>query len=200
MNNKLYYGLAFAAGLVAGVVGSIVVDKIRSAKEEIEVPEHPELLYFQNQKKEEIGPDPELEPVVMTHEEKAYVDNDVEELKEAYSKYHKVVKENNYDIGSEEDPVIVNKIEIISKKEFDDDLDGFDRYEEPYQYFPDTDELTNEDGELLEPMGYYIGDRFDKVKFQTNEWDEIYIKNYGMNEKYRIVKQREITKEDFFNY
>ena len=191
MSKMLRYGLAFAAGVFAGVVGSIVVEKVRGHKEEVEEVERPELLYFQRQKEENVEADlvePESE--------------DIETVKE-------IVNDNGYAGDSEEeeskeepeeDPFPPNKIEIISKKEYEDNLDGFDRIDEPYQYFPDEDLLTDGDGDLLEPMGYYVGDRFDKIHFQTNEWDEIYIKNYGLNEKYKIIKQREITKEDFFNY
>ena len=184
MKKGIIFGIFFVAGIATGIATDKVIEVIKNKKEKEDEPiDRPELLYFENhpkQEKTEDQSDP-IEPMDI----KEMVDTTVEQLKETVE-----------NLGYTEKPT---KIEIISEKEFNDLTDGFLIVDEPYHYFPDTDELTNAEGELLEPMGYYIGDRFDKVHFQTNDWEDIRIKNYALNEKFKILKE-ELPREEYFSY
>ena len=175
MKKGIIFGIGFAAGVGIGFLANAVIKKINENKQEDDDFEVPELLYFQNQKQEEETPVEEDEPTI---EEQA----------------EEIIENSGY-TGTNKKYMV----ERISEEEYEEDDDYFEK-PDFFEYFVDTDELTNADGEVLEPQERYIGDIFDKVHFQTNDWDFIYIKNLSLMEKYKVNKQRNITKEDFFEY
>lgn len=109
-----------------------------------------------------------------------------------------VVKEEEEEV-KEEKPV--KAIEMMRKEQWDTDFpeDDYDRQE--LWFFPEDDcVLTDEDGNILEPKEKYIGNIFDKIGFTTNTDPEIYICNHQMSTHYLVHKEKDISRDSFFNY
>lgn len=85
--------------------------------------------------------------------------------------------------------------------------DGWDQ--EELWYFPDdSSTLTDEDGDVLEPLGKYIGNNIDRFIRKDNvdpdEEDEnhnkFYIWNEPLEKHYLVHKEDNISRYEFFNY
>ncbi len=78
-------------------------------------------------------------------------------------------------------------------------------------YFPDDESsLTDERGNLLEPLGKYIGNNIDRF-IRKDNWDpedydenhnknKFYIWNEPLEMHYLVYKEDNITRDEFFNY
>lgn len=91
-------------------------------------------------------------------------------------------------------------IELLSKDSWDSDFPEEDYDKLELWYFPDYEELCDESGSLLIPIYKYVGDCFRKVGFDRNDDEEIYIRNHIMEENYKIHKERDISREEYFGY
>lgn len=97
---------------------------------------------------------------------------------------------------------VSNKITMMKKDDWDTDFPQDDFEREELWFFPDDGlgVLTDEDGEVLEPIERFVSNIFNKTGFPQNDWIEIYICNNALEKHFWIHKEKDISRHDFFNY
>ena len=92
------------------------------------------------------------------------------------------------------------KIEMMKQEDWDSDFPEEDYEHEELWYFPETGELADEDGALLEPLDKYVSNIFTRIGWDTNNDESICIRNHILEKDFKIWKQPMITREEFFHY
>ena len=211
--NIIFCAIAFAAGVVTGTTGTIIVKHVQGKKEK--KPARTAPLLKKDLKKNET---PET-PVQETKEEPA---SEAQVLARENEIAQEIIHDEGYAAENEhpedDDPdeekyrtllkakeqreTYVNahkgKIEMMREEEWDTDFPEEDYSHQELWYFPDEDVLTDEDGNLVEPIVDYVGNIFDKTNFKNNDWERIYIRNHPKEEDYYIHKETTMSREDFF--
>lgn len=192
MKQNIIFGLGgLGIGvLIGGAIGYFIAKK-HEAIEENEEPEYIHLEYFD--KTPEL---PASDPVDYANysafaAEAEHPQDDEEEEKESidFAKEREAYKKEHE-----------GRIEMMKLEDWDSDFPEEDYDHQELWYFPETGELTDEDGALLEPMEKYVGNIFARIGWDTNNDESICIRNHILEKDFKIWKQPMITKEEFFHY
>lgn len=210
--NIIFAAIGFVSGVAAGVSGMIVAKKVKEKKNPSER-KHPLLsrdLPKKEEEKEEateeVGPKivGHIDPVEEKKEAEAIIEQEgygaEYEHPEDDDPEHETYMEQLRMKKAREDYVNAHKgkIELMTEEEWDTDFPEEDYSHAELWYFPDEDVLTDEDGNIVEPIEEYVGELFDKVRFKTNDWERIYVRNHPRGEDYYIHKETRMSREDFF--
>lgn len=209
--NIIFAAIGFITGVGAGVGGTIAVQKIKGRKKSSERTQ-PLLTKDLPKKEKEEPKEEEAGPKIIDHVELTDAKKEAEKIieEEGYgAEYehpedddpeHELYLEQLKMKKAREDYVNAHKgkIELMREEEWDTDFPEEDYSHAELWYFPDEDVLTDEDGNILEPIEEYAGELFDKLHFRTNDWERIYVRNHPREEDYYIHKETRMSREDFF--
>lgn len=208
--NIIFAVVGFVTGTAAGIGGTIAVQKLKARKNPSER-KHPLLTRDLPKEEKEEAKEEEVGPKIVDHvdlTEKKEAEAIIEE--EGYgAEYehpedddpeHEAYMEQLRSRKAREDYVNAHKgkIELMTEDEWDTDFPEEDYSHAELWYFPDEDVLTDEDGNIVEPIEEYVGELFDKLRFKTNDWERMYVRNHPREEDYYIHKETRMSREDFF--
>lgn len=195
MKRTIIFGVVgFAIGSIAGGLFGYKYGKkkekdIQEMKDN-EDPLYVHLEYF-DKNNEENTP---AEPINYNNISKAELehpkDDDEEDVlaKEASEEAEKYRKEH------------AGKIELMKPDEWDSDFPVEDYDPQELWFFPMTNELTDEDGEHLEPMEKYVGYILNQINFAGSVDKFVCIRNHPLEKRFKIWKEDDISSEEFFAY
>lgn len=185
----LKYGIAFAAGVICGLVSLKVIEAYKNREdgptetdldesEKEEQKEEESFCEVENEEPEDEAQDEETDAP-------SYTDYTAE-----YSSSDDICDSAEKESPSEEDKPVKSSVKRrprLIKEEEQGSLAGY--YTETLKYYSYDDVLVTDANEELIDQDYYVGDTLTKYGFKDDDSQrEIYVRNYALSIDYEIIK------------